>query len=95
MRWLQALDRFPLKGRNLRCDLIKIWRVFHSGGGDMLSPSNDNVSGATRGHNFKLITPHCHCHTDITKHNFHVRSINVWNGSPNEVFEPPFVIVEA
>jgi hypothetical protein len=82
---LQALDLFSMSGRRLRSDLIKIWKIFHSGDEHMLVLFNVNMARATRGHNFKLVVPHCRA--DIKKRSFHVRSISLWNSLPADVVE--------
>lgn len=82
---LQALDLFSMSGKRLRSDLMKIWKIFHSGDEHMLVLFNVNMARATRGHNFKLVVPRCRA--DIKKRSSHVRSVSLWNGLPAEVVE--------
>ena len=83
-RRLRELDLFSIKGRLIRADLIKVWKIFHGkspiGPVDIFSLS---PHVRTRGHPFKL--SHERCRLDARQRFFSVRVVPLWNSLPEEV----------
>lgn len=78
---LVVLDLFSVKGRLLRTDLIKCWKVFH--GLSPISPTDLFTlasSAGTRGHRHKILVPYSRC--DARHRFFSVRVVNGWNSLP-------------
>ena len=80
---LNRLNLYSVKGRLLRIDLIKVWKIFNN-----LSPikpedlfilSNLN----TCGHSFKIFVPYSNC--ESRKRFFFVRTIPLWNSLPTDL----------
>ena len=83
---LRQLRLFSIKGRLLRADLIKIWKIFHDQydtGLDVLFERT--FHRATRGHRYKISTPRCH--TETFRRFFSVRLTEVWNSIPADIVE--------
>ena len=85
---LRSLNLFSLKGRRLRADLIKYWKVFHP-----VDSSDDSLrelftlapNVGTRGHVFKLSLPRVT--TDLARRFFSVRCVVLWNSLPADVVQ--------
>ena len=81
---LRALDLYSVKGRLLRADLIKVWKIFQ--GKSSISP-NDIFSISplinTRGHCLKL--SHERCRLAARQRFFSVRVVSLWNSLSEEV----------
>ena len=83
---LNRLGLLSIRGRLLRSDLIKYWKILHLklDAGLMnlfiLAPQR-----GTRGHSFKLEIPRCH--TDLKQRFFSVRNVGLWNSLPANVVE--------
>ena len=78
---LRDLGLYSVYGRMLRCDLLKLWKVFHAEVDVGLADIFERHSHAsTRGHRFKLSVPRCR--TEIRRRFLNVRSVDVWNGLP-------------
>ena len=78
---LRKLDLFSVKGRLLRADIIKCWKIFH--GHCHLSPEmlwNLQVDNRTRGHLYKIRV--CRCQVDARARFFSHRVVQHWNGLP-------------
>ena len=76
---LRELGLFSVYGRMLRCDLIKLWKVFHAEVDIGLRDIFERHShGSTRGHKFKLSVPRCR--TEIRRRFFNVMCVEIWNG---------------
>ena len=83
---LQALDLFSVKGRLLRADLLKCWKMFH--GHCQVSPEmlwDLNVDLRTRGHRFKIKS--CRGQVDARTRFFSHRVIRDWNELPGWLVE--------
>lgn len=81
---LQRLELFSVKGRLIRGDLIKYWKIFH--GKCVLRPGDlfDLAPRVgTRGHDFKIM--HRHCFVELKRRYFGVRSVELWNALPAEL----------
>jgi hypothetical protein len=78
---LAALDMYSVKGRLLRADMIKCWKIFHD---ECIIGPNDIFVMAeqigTRGHMFKIA--HVHTSLECRKRFFSVRCIASWNSLP-------------
>ena len=76
---------YSIRGRLLRADLIKCWKVFH--GECSVSPTDifvfPPVSNLTRGHRFKL--GKVRCRLECRRRFFSVRVVNSWNALPDNV----------
>ena len=75
---LKKLGLISLEQRRLRGDLIETFKILH--GYEEIESSkffNESVYSRTRGHSFKLFTPHAKL--DIRKKFFSIRVINHWN----------------
>ena len=84
---LKSLGLFSIKGRLLRADLIKYWKVLCSGDPDVGLSGLFRLSPVlnTRGHRYKLMMPACN--TEIKKRSFNFRCIQLWNSLPEWVVE--------
>ena len=80
---LRHLELFSIRGRMLRADLVKVWKIFHTEIDVGLSHVFERQShGATRGHPFKLSVPLCR--TEIRRRFFNVRTVQTWNSLTEE-----------
>ena len=81
---LRILGLYSVKGRLLRADLIKCWKIFH--GFSAVSPSSlfsvPTVTH-TRGHRYKIHKPHVSM--ELRRRFFSVRCIDNWNSLPDVV----------
>ena len=81
---LAALNLYSVRGRLLRADMIKCFKIFH--GLSPISPTDvfvlDGRPG-TRGHRFKIF--HQRVFTDARSRFFSNRCANTWNGLPSAV----------
>ena len=81
---LLALDLYSVKGRLVRSDLIRYWKIFS--GGSVIQPSDlfelPN-SSRTRGHCFKI--NHVRSRLECRRRSFAVRVIPLWNNLPQSV----------
>lgn len=84
---LRQLELFSVRGKLLRSDLIKYWKVIHGWNEEVdfegifqLAPDR-----RTRGHAYKLLMPACS--TDIKKRMFGARCVQRWNSLPSFVVE--------
>ena len=87
---LKSLDLFSVKGRLLRADLIKCWKIFHNM--SPISPSDlflPTPITTTRGHCYKLYVTQCSC--DARRRFFSVRVVQVWNSLPADVVMSPSI----
>lgn len=82
---LRALDLFSVRGRFIRSDLIKYWKILctDAGGYDLSAMFQRSLNENARGHRHRLLMPHCV--TDMRKKFFNVRNIMLWNSLPSEV----------
>ena len=83
---LRALNLYSIRGRLLRMDLVKLWKIFHpeiDSDVGLLTYLDRNTHQSTRGHDFKLAIPRCR--TEIKRRFFNVRCVQVWNGLPSSV----------
>ena len=81
---LQSLDLYSIKGRLLRADMIKCWKIFH--GFSSIQPADlwtldDN--NRTRGHRFKVKVSRSQ--VDARARFFSCRTIRDWNSLPDHV----------
>ena len=76
---------FSVKGRLLRADLIKYWKIVHGKCGDANLKDVLLVApyGRTRGHPFRLLMPVCI--SDIKGRFFGTQCIMLWNSLPISV----------
>ena len=83
---LKKLELPTLAYRRLRGDLIEIFKIMTGKYDEVVSKDLLEVAkiGNTRGHKFKLFTPHCN--TNVRKLSFPYRCIGNWNTLP------PYVI---
>ena len=80
---LTGLGLYSVRGRSLRSDLVKLWKIFHGLVSEELLSLLDRCShAATRGHPFKLAVPRCR--NDLKRRYFHVRLVRIWNDLPEE-----------
>lgn len=81
---LKALNLYSIKGRLIRADLLKCWKIFHGKCGveprDIFSLPPLTV---TRGHRFKIA--HSFCSTEMRRRFFSLRCVSVWNSLPDDV----------
>ena len=83
---LRRLQIYSIKGRLLRADLIKVWKIFHPVVDvGLMSVFEREFHGATRGHRMKISIPLCR--NDVRRRFFNVRVANLWNSLPSEVVE--------
>ena len=83
---LQTLNLFSVKGRLLRADLIKCWKIFHEK--CVISPHDlweVNHCLRLRGHKFKINVKRCQ--VDARSRFFSQRVVADWNSLPQEVAE--------
>ena len=81
---LEALNLYSIKGRLLRADLLKCWKIFHGKCG--IQPSDLFVMApdvGTRGHRFKLAFTHSSL--ECRRRFFAVRCVSSWNALPDEL----------
>ena len=81
---LVSLNLYSVKGRLLRADLIKYFKIFS--GLSVISPSDLfqlSPAAYTRGHCFKIFKPHVSL--EARRRFFSVRCLDVWNSLPGEV----------
>jgi hypothetical protein len=81
---LRILDLFSVKGRLIRADLIKVWKIFN--GQSALKPEDvfqvvDNPR--TRGHSMKLA--HRYAVLEARRRYFSFRVVPLWNSLPGDV----------
>jgi len=83
---LQALNLFSVKGRLLRADMIKCWKIFN--GKSVIHP-NDlwelNNNPRLRGHKLKINVRRCQ--VDARSRFFAERVVKDWNSLPVTVVE--------
>ena len=81
---LIALDLYSVRGRLIRADIIKYWKIFHS---DCSISPEDLFSTAlhshTRGHRFKIA--HQYSSVDLRSRFFSFRCVRLWNSLPDHV----------
>ena len=83
---LKRLKLFSVCGRLLRADLIKVFKIFHSGVDLGLRSMFEMQSHeSTRGHRFKLSVPRCR--GELRRRFFSVRVVTTWNSLPPHVVE--------
>ena len=82
---LRQLELFSVKGRLLKADLIKYWKIFHGKCGDanlkdvlLAAPY-----GRTRGYPLRLLMPVCR--SDVKGRYFGTRCVILWNSLPISV----------
>ena len=83
---LKALNLFSVKGRLLRADMIKCWKIFY--GKSVILPHDLwelNKSSRIRGHKLKINVRRCE--VDARSRFFAERVINDWNSLPVTVVE--------
>ena len=75
-----------MRGRLLRSDLIKIWKVLHCGEDSQLAELFivSQIS-RTRGYSYKLVVPTCR--TEVFRIFLGVRRVFLWNSLPAEIAE--------
>ena len=81
---LLELDLYSVKGRLIRADLIRCWRIFS--GNCVIAPSelfDVSVGLGTRGHCFKV--KQVRCRLDCRMRSFAVRVVPLWNSLPESV----------
>ena len=81
---LSELNLYSVKGRLLRADLIKYWKIFH--GKCCIDPEDLFVLAPqvqTRGHRFKLA--HVPRSLECRRRFFSLRRVSAWNSLPDEV----------
>ena len=83
---LRTLDLYSVKGRLLRYDIIKYWKIFHNQ--CSISPEDIFVPApqiSTRGHCYKL--SHILSVYECRKRFFSVRAVSLWNSLPADVVQ--------
>jgi hypothetical protein len=81
---LEVLNLYSIKGRLLRADILKCWKIFH--GKCSIRPGDIFVMAphvGTRGHRFKLA--HLASTLECRRRFFSLRCVKVWNSLPDEV----------
>ena len=81
---LRELNLYSVKGRLLRADLLKYWKIFHGECG--IAPEEMfslNHRGVTRGHRFKI--EHVRCVLECHRRSFAVRCVGIWNSLPDNL----------
>ena len=81
---LLYLNMFSVKGRLLRADLIKYYKIFN--GFSVITPQDlFEISPVTltRGHRFKILKPHAFL--ECRRRFFSVRCIDQWNSLPDDL----------
>jgi hypothetical protein len=88
---LLTLNLFSIRGRLLRSDLIKYWRILccNTEGYDLSVLFQRSLGGRTRGHLHKLLVPRCSL--EVSRRFFNVRCIRIWNELPAAVVESPTI----
>lgn len=87
---LRRLNLFSIKGRLLRADLIKVWKIFHPEVDTELSTILERqFHGATRGHQLKISVPVCR--SELRRRFFCARVVSIWNSLPASVAEAPSI----
>ena len=75
---LKKLSLYSIRGRLLRTDLIKIWKVLSGySSPQLLDLFDQQYHHATRGHSMKLAVPRCR--TDVRRRFLDVRVVQCWN----------------
>ena len=83
---LRMLGLFSIRGRMLRADLIKVWKIFHVDLDErMVELFELPFEQRTRGHRFKLSVPVCR--SEVGRRTFGVRCVGEWNALPAGVVE--------
>lgn len=85
---LFAFDLYSIRGRLLRADLIKVWKIFNRF--SPISPTDIFTlvpEARTQGHPLKTLHP-C-IHSDLRKRFFSVRIVGHWNSLPLDVVLTP------
>jgi hypothetical protein len=82
---LRNLDLFSVKGRLLRADLIKYWRILHGESEDLQGMFAFAPRVGTRGHLLKLAFPPSS--SDVRSRSFSVRCVGMWNSLPAEIVQ--------
>jgi hypothetical protein len=84
---LRVLNLFSIKGRLLRADLIKYFKILccDSDGFDLSGLFQRSPGGRTRGHAHKLVMPRCSL--EVSRRFFNVRCVRIWNELPSDVVE--------
>ena len=75
---LANLNLYSVKGRLLRSDLIKCWKIFQ--GKSCINPESLFIivqGSSTRGHRFKVA--HRHCNLEVRRRVFAMRVVQPWN----------------
>ena len=83
---LRVLDMYSVKGRLLRNDIIKYWKIFHRQ--CSISPEDVFVPApqtGNRGHSFKIF--HSFSHYECRKRFFSVRGVSLWNSLPENIVQ--------
>ena len=84
---LRTLDLYSVKGRLLRADIIKCWKIFN--GMSPIVPSDlftmSPARDITRGHRLKIFVQHSIL--EARHRFFSVRVVGLWNSLPPEVAE--------
>lgn len=81
---LKNLNLYSVKGRLLRADLIKMWKIFNNQ--SPIKPSDLFIPAYlsfTRGHRFKIAKPHTSI--ECRRRFFSVRIIDIWNSLPDDL----------
>ena len=79
-----CLNLYSVKGRLLRADLIKYFKIFNNL--SVISPSDLFVLSPTthtRGHRFKILKPHVSL--ESRRRFFSVRCVDLWNSLPDQL----------
>lgn len=80
---LRALNLYSVRGRLIRADLIKCWKIFHNQ--SSLTPHDIFTLSPithTRGHRFKVAKPHISI--ECRRRFFSIRCIDLWNSLSDE-----------
>ena len=79
---LRILDLYSVKGRLLRADLLKVWKIFH--GKCLIAPTDlwdTSTDPRTRGHQYKINIRRCQ--VDARARYFTERVAHDWNSLPS------------
>ena len=81
---LRSLELYSIKGRLIRADILKVWKIFH-GKSSILPDEIFSLSPLlnTRGHGFKL--SHERCRLAVRQKFFAVRVVQRWNSLPESL----------
>ena len=82
---LAELNLYPLESRRIRGDLMLLFHLFQTG--DVHDFFTLTAQKHLRGHDKKLILPHCR--TRIRHNFFTLRVISTWNALPEEIVHSP------